>query len=153
MQLKFIFALYFLFLNLHFNCNEQTEKPLKCIFVETGIASWYGPGLQGKKTASGSIFNMNSLTAAHKKLEFGTLIRVTNIKNQKYVIVEVVDRGPVSKKKVLDLSKKAAQEIDIIKSGSAEVKIEIVGYKEMNSATLIKHYRNIQIIKFGKIID
>ena len=96
---------------------------------------------------------MNLLTAAHRKLEFGTLIRVTNLKNNKQVVAEINDRGPVSKKKVLDLSKKAAQVIGIIKAGSAEVKIEIVGYREINTETLIKHYRDIQIIKLGKIIN
>ncbi len=150
---RFFSLLLSLFFLIHFCCNKSTEKPLKCIYVETGIASWYGPGLQGKNTASGSKFNMNLLTAAHRKLEFGTLIRVTNLKNNKQVVAEINDRGPVSKRKVLDLSKKAAQVIGIIKTGSAEVKIEIVGYREINTKALIKHYRNIQIIKLGKIIN
>jgi rare lipoprotein A len=146
-----IILINFLFL-LNYRCGNQIEKPLKSTFVEIGIASWYGPGLQGKKTAMGNKFDMNSLTAAHRKLEFGTLIRVTNLDNQKQVIVDINDRGPVSKSKVLDLSKKAAGEIDILHSGTTIVKIEIVGYTKINNEALLKHFRNIQIIHFGEII-
>jgi len=152
MCLRYLSSILYLFIIFSTNCKKQKEEPLKCIFVEVGKASWYGPGLQGKKTASGAKFDMDIFTVAHRKLEFGTLVRVTNLENQKQVTAEVNDRGPVSKKKVMDLSKRAAQNIDLIKAGSAEVKIEIVGYKKINTEALLKHYRNIQIIKHGKII-
>jgi rare lipoprotein A len=151
MYFRFVGYLLCLLIFADTNCIKQKEKPLKCVFVEIGVASWYGPGLQGKRTASGTKFNMDLFTAAHRKLEFGTLIRVTNLNNQKQVVVEIVDRGPVSKKKVLDLSKKAADKIGLIKEGSAEVKIEIVGYKKINAEALMAHYRNIQMINYGKI--
>lgn len=146
-----IISINFLFLFSN-RCGNKIEKPLKSVFVEVGIASWYGPGLQGKRTAMGNKFDMNSLTAAHRKIEFGTMIRVTNLFNQKQVIVAIDDRGPVSKNKVLDLSKKAAEKIDMLQSGTNIVKIEIVGYTKINNESLLKHFRNIQIIKYGKII-
>jgi rare lipoprotein A len=96
-------------------------------------------------------FDMNLLTAAHKKLEFGTMVKVTNLSNQKQVITEINDRGPNSKTRILDLSKFAASKIGLIETGYAKVKIEIVGYKNMNSNTLIKHYNNIRMIKLGQI--
>lgn len=117
------------------------------IFIANGLASWYGPGFQGKPTSSGTNFDMNNYTAAHKYLEFGTLVRVTNLKNGRDVIVEINDRGPVSKNRIIDLSKSAAAEIDIIKSGIARVELEIIGYKEIEMQTLLKHYNNILIIK------
>lgn len=70
-------------------------------------ASYYGEKFNGRRTASGKIFNMNKLTAAHKKLPFGTIVKVTNLKNGKSVIVEITDRGPFVKGREIDLSKKA----------------------------------------------
>jgi len=151
MSLKYACYILNLLLLAQLNCKKSKVEPLKNIFVEVGFASWYGPGMQGKKTASGAKFDMNLLTAAHRKLEFGTLIKVTNLSNHKHVITEIIDRGPTSKKKVLDLSKKAAQQIGLIESGLVEVKIEIVGYNNMNTSALIKHYRNIMMIKQSKL--
>jgi rare lipoprotein A len=94
-------------------------------FYQKGNASWYGPGFNGKKTASGEVFNMNKLTAAHRKLPFGTKVRVTNLNNNKSVIVIINDRGPFKKGRVIDLSKKAAEMIGLIKDGVAPVRIEI----------------------------
>lgn len=90
----------------------------------TGYASWYGKEFHGKKTASGEIFNMNALTAAHRKLPFGTYVLVTNLSNNKKVIVRINDRGPFYKKRIIDLSKKAAEKIGLTKVG--KVKIEIL---------------------------
>lgn len=92
--------------------------------AESGHASYYGPGFHGKKTASGERFDVNSLTAAHKTLGFGTYVRVTNLKNGKSVIVKINDRGPFIRGRVIDLSTKAAKVIDMIGSGTALVKIE-----------------------------
>lgn len=72
-----------------------------------GIASYYGSKFHGKRTASGSIYNMHALTAAHKTLPFGSKVRVTNLKNNKTVDVKITDRGPFIKGRVIDLSKKA----------------------------------------------
>lgn len=84
-------------------------------------ASYYGEQFNGRKTASGKIFNMNKLTAAHKKLPFGTIVRVTNEKNGKSVIVEITDRGPFVKGREIDLSKKAFYTISAT-SGAGYIK-------------------------------
>ena len=91
-----------------------------------GKASWYGPRFQGKLTASGTKFNMYSYTAAHKTLPLGTLIKVTNLKNKKWVYVKINDRGPYAHNRVLDLSYLAAKKIGLVASGISNVKIDIV---------------------------
>lgn len=91
-----------------------------------GSASWYGGKFHGRKTANGELFDMNQLTAAHKTLPFGTRVKVTNNRNGKSVIVRINDRGPYVKKRVIDLSRKAAQEVGMIKSGTAPVTVEIL---------------------------
>ncbi len=115
-------------LSFSFSCSVSKEKEVRSNykFYQKGEASWYGPGFNGKKTANGEVFNMNKLTAAHKKLAFGTKVRVTNLKNNKSVVVKINDRGPFVKGRVIDLSKKAAQQIDMIKTGHVPVKIEIL---------------------------
>ena len=95
-------------------------------FIETGTASYYADKFNGRKTASGSIFNNSALTAAHKKLPFGTVLKVTNIENDLSVVVTVNDRGPYAHGRVIDLSKAAAIQLDMIKKGLAEVRIEEV---------------------------
>jgi len=92
-------------------------------YSEEGIASWYGPGFHGKKTASGERFNQNDLTAAHKLLPFGTKLRVTNLSNGREVVVRVNDRGPFSSRRIIDLSKKAAQKLGMLAAGTAKVRI------------------------------
>ena len=91
-----------------------------------GVASYYGPGFHGKKTANGERFNMNDLTAAHKTLPFNTKVRVTNIENNKSVIVRINDRGPFKKGRIIDLSLGAAKKIGLIQAGSAKVTLEII---------------------------
>lgn len=98
-------------------------------FSQTGVASWYGPGFHGKKTANGERFNTNALTAAHKELPFNTMVRVTNLANGRSTTVRINDRGPFSKNRIIDLSKKAAQEIDMLRAGTARVRIETLASK------------------------
>jgi rare lipoprotein A len=81
--------------------------------IQSGAASWYGPGFHGKKTASGERFNTNALTAAHKTLPFGTEVRVTNERTGKSVVVRINDRGPYAHGSVIDLSKAAAEAVGI----------------------------------------
>src|SRR5215207_5020695 len=81
--------------------------------IQTGAASWYGPGFHGKKTANGERFNTNDLTAAHKTLPFGTQLRVTNERTGKSVVVRINDRGPYAHGRVIDLSKAAAEAVGI----------------------------------------
>jgi rare lipoprotein A len=94
--------------------------------VLTGKASFYAKKFEGRRTACGEIFSNKKLTAAHKTLPFGTMVRVTNLKNEKSVIVTINDRLPKKSKRSIDLSFAAADELGFIKAGLAEVKIEIV---------------------------
>src|SRR3954469_19106462 len=81
--------------------------------IQTGAASWYGPGFHGKRTANGETFNTSDLTAAHKTLPFGTKIQVTNERTGKSVVVRINDRGPYAHGRVIDLSKAAAEAVGI----------------------------------------
>ena len=90
-----------------------------------GLASWYGGKFHGRKTASGRDFNMYAYTAAHNFLPFGTIVRVVNLKNGKDVFVRIIDRGPNSKRRLIDLSHAAANSIGLIKNGIAKVRIEV----------------------------
>lgn len=97
-------------------------------FTETGIASWYGKKAEGNRTASGEIFCADSMTAAHKTLPMGTLVRVTNLKNDSVVIVKINDRMPKSStKRCIDLSSGAARKLNFLRSGVTPVKIEVIG--------------------------
>ncbi|WP_245893121.1 septal ring lytic transglycosylase RlpA family protein [Devosia naphthalenivorans] len=94
--------------------------------VLSGVASWYGPGFHGRTTANGEKYNMNGMTAAHKSLKFGTKVRVTNENNGKSVVVRINDRGPYVGSRIIDLSKSAAQAIDMIGPGTAAVTVEVL---------------------------
>jgi rare lipoprotein A len=93
----------------------------------TGMASWYGPGFDGHRTANGERYDMLSLTAAHKTLPFGTKVRVTNLQNGDSVIVRINDRGPYIGQRLIDLSKTAANNIGLLATGTAMVTLEIAG--------------------------
>lgn len=91
-----------------------------------GLASYYAEKYNGKKTASGELYDSSILTAAHKTLEFGTIVEVENIKNNKTVRVRINDRGPFVAGRIIDLSKKAAEQLEMIEDGVIEVKIRIL---------------------------
>ena len=91
-----------------------------------GVTSWYGPGFHGRRTANGEIFNQNALTAAHRTLPFNTMVRVTNLNNGRSVVVRINDRGPYAGRRILDLSAAAAQQIGMISSGVAPIRLEIL---------------------------
>lgn len=95
-------------------------------FLDKGTmkASWYGPGFHGRKTANGEIYDQMSFTAAHKSLKFGTLLKVTNPKNGKSVVIRINDRGPYIHGRDLDLSKAAALELGLMRKGVARMKVE-----------------------------
>lgn len=99
-----------------------------------GYASWYGPGFHGRTTANGERYNQNAMTAAHKKLPFGTKVRVTNLDNNKTTIVRINDRGPFIRGRIIDLSKKAAKKIAMLGSGTARVRIETLETVEVTPA-------------------
>ena len=92
---------------------------------EEGTANFYGDKFQGKKTASGEVFDKDSLTAAHKKLPFGTKVKVTNVENGKSVVVTVNDRMAASNPAVIDVTHRAADELGFASSGKAKVKVEV----------------------------
>jgi len=92
----------------------------------TGRASWYGPGFHGRHTASGEVFNQNALTAAHRTLPFGTRVRVTNVHNNRQVVVRINDRGPFSHGRVIDLSAGAARAIGLDRAGVGPVRVEVL---------------------------
>lgn len=94
------------------------------VLLGTGVASYYGERFRGRRTASGERFNPDALTAAHRRLPFGTRLRVTNLRNDRSVIVRINDRGPFTRGRVIDLSKAAARRIGMIASGTARVRIE-----------------------------
>jgi rare lipoprotein A len=92
----------------------------------TGMASWYGPGLHGRRSASGEMFDQNALTAAHRTLPFGTRVRVTNLSTGQSVVVRINDRGPFGHGRILDLSSAAAAQIGIRASGVGRVQLEVM---------------------------
>lgn len=96
---------------------------------QTGMASFYNDKFEGKTTASGEVFSQSKLTAAHKTLPFKTKIKVTNLANNRSVIVTVNDRGPFVKGRILDLSKKAAVKLDFVDQGVAKVKWQVLEKK------------------------
>lgn len=95
--------------------------------AETGLAAVYSDRLHGRKTASGQIYDRNQLTAAHKSLAFGTLVKITHVKNQKTVTVRINDRGPTQPGRILDISPRAAKALGIRPTGMGEVTAEVVG--------------------------
>lgn len=99
----------------------SAEEP---VFTETGLASFYAKRFHGRKTASGSLYDRDGLTAAHRSLAFGMIVRVTNTANGRVVKVEINDRGPRSKKRVIDLSRAAARALGI-RDGMGHVRLEV----------------------------
>lgn len=94
--------------------------------VESGVASWYGIPYHGRRAANGEVYDMEKLTAAHRTLPFGTWVEVRNLENGKSVTVRITDRGPFIDGRIIDLSKAAANEIEMIRSGIAKVRLTIV---------------------------
>jgi rare lipoprotein A len=104
----------------------QTEKKHKPKPYQVGVASWYGSYFDGKPTASGEPFDMHDMTAAHLYLPLGTYVKVTNLRNQRAVIVRVNDRGPVVEGRIIDLSYSAAKALDFKSRGLQRVRLDIV---------------------------
>jgi len=106
---------------------------------ETGIASWYGEEFQGNQTANGETYDLNGLTAAHPTLPFGTTIRVTNLRNNKNLVLRVNDRGPHLGRRLLDVSWAAAGRLGFVHSGTTRVRVEVVSYpKWFRSSSMAK---------------
>ncbi|EPJ2171585.1 septal ring lytic transglycosylase RlpA family protein, partial [Campylobacter jejuni] len=137
-----------------YTINGKTYYPTVVAVGETadGIASWYGPGFHGKKTSNGETYNQNALTAAHKTLPMNTILKVTNLNNNRQVTVRVNDRGPFVNNRIIDLSKGAASQIDMIASGTAPVRLEVIGFGSSNSGNNIVH-SNVNYGNSGEIAN
>jgi rare lipoprotein A len=114
--------------------SQPSSKQVKKHWYQIGRASWYGGSFQGRSTASGENYNMTDLTCAHRSLPLGTLVRVTNLSNQKSVVVRVNDRGPYFASRVVDLSYAAAHFLGF--SGTAQVRLDVL----QNSTVAELHY-------------
>lgn len=118
-------------LALSCSCSRRAAKaptaiPVKKGYTETGIASWYGHPYHGRKTASGEIYDMNKLTAAHRTLPFGVWVEVENRQNKRRVDLRITDRGPFVDGRIIDVSKAAAERLDMIGPGIVPVKIKVI---------------------------
>jgi len=107
---------------------EQPEFPLdaKPLWSETGIASWYGTPYHNRRASNGEVYDMHAMTAAHRTLPLGTIVRVTDLKTGSSALVRITDRGPFIEGRVIDLSQSAAQKIGIVQRGTAEVRIDVL---------------------------
>jgi rare lipoprotein A len=105
---------------------KAPAAPVKRGYTERGIASWYGEPYHGRKTANGEIYDMHQLTAAHRTMPFGTWVEVENERNAKKVKVRITDRGPYVKKRIVDVSRRAAEELMMIGPGTAPVKLVVI---------------------------
>ena len=105
-------------------------------YSETGIASWYGPGFHGKRTANGEVYDENGLTAAHKTLPMPSMVRVTNLENGRSIQVRVNDRGPFEAGRVIDMTRRGAQLLGFIQQGTARVRVDIMPEESQQLAAL-----------------
>lgn len=96
------------------------------VFEQTGLASWYGPPYHNRRASDGEIYNMNALTAAHRTLPLGSIVRVTNVKTDHSVVVRITDRGPFITGRIIDLSLAAAKAVDVWRPGIAMVRLEVL---------------------------
>ena len=108
------------------NYSKLSKSQIKHL-KQVGIASYYGPKWNGRRTANGEILDLNKLTAAHKSLPFNTLVKVTNLETGKSIVVRINDRGPYVSGRIIDLTDSAARELGILKKGIAKVKLEVIG--------------------------
>lgn len=123
MELKKSYVHTFVVLLIFISSACAINPAEKHFYREIGVASYYAKSLHGHSTASGERYNMHAFTAAHRKLPFGTVVMVTNLKNNKSVKVKINDRGPFVKGRIIDLSTAAAKKIGLLTEGVAKVKI------------------------------
>jgi rare lipoprotein A len=105
---------------------RKEPVPLRIKGVEVGLASWYGEKFHGRRTASGEVYDMYQLTAAHKSLPLGTTVMVTHLRNGRSVMVTINDRGPFVRGRIIDLSYAAAQALGMVTEGVAKVRVEVL---------------------------
>ena len=98
----------------------------KPLLVETGIASWYGPPYHNRRGSNGEVYDMHAMTAAHRTLPLGSIVRVVNIDTKASAVVRITDRGPFIEGRVIDLSKAAAEKVGMLQKGTTEVRLEVL---------------------------
>lgn len=119
---------------------QEVFSQVDSLLIQQGTASYYGKKFQGRRTSSGEIFHLDSLTAAHKRLPFGTVVRVINLKNGNSVVVRINDRLPSYSKRQIDVSRAAAERLEMIRDGLAQVRIEAVDLDQLDR--LVEFYAN-----------
>lgn len=158
------------------DADEKVDVPsdAKILFEETGMASWYGAPYHNRRGSNGEVYNMHAMTAAHRTLPLGSIVRVTNVKTGKNAVVRITDRGPFINGRVLDLSLAAAKAVDVYLPGVAKVKLEVLetpvpfdtggrwavqigSFSRENSAReladhLQRRYRTAKVLKFASPI-
>ncbi len=128
--------------------------PAKIGSTETGIASWYGVPYDGRPAASGEIFDMEKLTAAHRALPFETWVEITNLSNGKQVDVRITDRGPFVRGRIIDLSMAAARQIDMVRAGTARVRLKVIDAPVTNpAATAVTPARSSRTCTSGESLS
>jgi len=114
----------------HKTAPKASPVSVRPLTVREGLASYYGADFQGKRTASGVKFDMNAMVAAHPSYPLGTVVRVTNLKNRRSVQLQILDRGPAAGPRadgvIIDVSRRAAQELGFIKDGRTRVRLEVL---------------------------
>ncbi|MCG8410809.1 MAG: septal ring lytic transglycosylase RlpA family protein [Bacteroidales bacterium] len=121
MKIKTLIAFLIVNLGLASHILAQEKSP-----TQIGMASFYADKFEGKTTSNGEIYYHIKKTAAHRTLPFGTIVKVTNLKNNKFIVVRINDRGPFTDNRIIDLSKSSAQKLDFVKEGIAKVKVEVI---------------------------
>lgn len=143
----------------------------KAIFTETGVASWYGPPYHNRRGSNGEIYNMHALTAAHRTLPLGSIVRVTNLKTGNSTLVRITDRGPFIEGRIVDLSLAAAKKVDVWQAGLARVRVDVLktpaaletggkwavqigGFDDQQAADkiadhLTRKYRSAKVLRFA----
>ena len=141
------------------------------LITETGLASWYGPPYHNRRGSNGEVYNMHAMTAAHRTFPLGSVVRVTNLKTGHSTLVRITDRGPFIRGRILDLSLAAAQKVDVVQPGVAEVRVELMqasapqesagkwavqigGFSDEHAATkladrLTRRYHTAKVLRFA----
>ncbi|WP_323795474.1 septal ring lytic transglycosylase RlpA family protein [Nisaea sp.] len=114
-------------------------------YVETGIASWYGPNFHNKDTANGEVFDQNAVTAAHRTLPMPSVVRVTNLENGRALVVRINDRGPFAHGRIIDLSRRSAQLLGFQRQGTAKVRVEILPEESRQIAEAYQSGKPVQL--------
>jgi rare lipoprotein A len=134
-----------------YEVNGQRYQPIPSAkgFVEKGIASWYGKKFHGRKTSNGETYDMYAMTAAHKTLPMNVHLKVTNLDNGRSTVVRVNDRGPFVRSRIIDLSYSAANELGVVGPGTANVRIEALGYQDKGSTGSTPRYTQLDSYDVG----